>query len=144
VNKRRLLKLADLLEADAKNKKGIKFDLGTWGYTNNSNYFTDDAPDPAISCGTTACALGLAALSGKFKRCGLTAKVSYRINGKNISIHLGRCEGLSAANRLFDIPMKVSEWLFLESGYGTNVDGAKGERAVAKRIRDFVAGEARP
>lgn len=31
MNKRRLLKLADLLEADARNRKGIKFDLGSVG-----------------------------------------------------------------------------------------------------------------
>ena len=31
MNKKRLLKLADLLEADANNPKGIKFDMGTWG-----------------------------------------------------------------------------------------------------------------
>ena len=144
MNKRRLLKLADLLEADAKNKKGIKFDLGTWGYTEASNPFADDAPDPAVSCGTTACAMGLAAISGAFKRQGLKATISQRPTGKYIAVRLGRREGLSAATKLFGITMRVSEWLFLESGYRTDINGAKGERVVANRIRDFVAGKDHP
>ena len=56
MNKKRLLKLADLLEADAKNKKGIKFDY--WATANLAD------PKEPISCGTSACAMGLAALSG--------------------------------------------------------------------------------
>lgn len=72
--KRRALKLADLLEKDAKNKKGIRFDLSTV-FTATALEEGKDIPSdyvPEVSCGTTACAMGLAAISGEFKRAGLS------------------------------------------------------------------------
>ena len=70
MNKRRLLKLADLLEADAENKTGVQFDLKGWGHSHD-----DDTP-VAVSCGTTACAMGLAVLSGAFADAGLCNAVA--------------------------------------------------------------------
>lgn len=126
MNKRRLLKLADLLEADAKNKNGIKFDMGLWGQVG-------DLKKP-LSCGTTACAMGLAALSGEFKRAGL----SYKLAGRQLLIRFkGRGDSVQAAARLFDISHKDAEYLFIWSG-GT---GAQGERRAAERVRSFVAGK---
>jgi hypothetical protein len=62
VNKKRLLKLADLLEADAKNRKGIKFDLGTVAMSSaEDGNFIKGELEPSVSCNTVACAMGLAA-----------------------------------------------------------------------------------
>lgn len=135
MNKRRLLKLADLLEADAKNKKGIKFDLGTWGYVK-------DGTKP-VSCGTKACAMGLAALSGAFKRHGL----SYTLDGGFVDISIGGIHGgFSSGAKLFDISFDESHWLFDPMSYpaSARTTGVSGEKLVAKRIRDFVAGKAAP
>lgn len=133
MNKKRLLKLADLLEADAKNRKGIKFDLGTWGYV-------DDDSKGLVSCGTTACAMGLAAISGAFKRQGL----SHKLEGNYIVVmHDGKEGGFSAACNLFGIEYYEARSLFDSEHYPMDVEtvGAAGERYVAKRIRDFVAGK---
>jgi hypothetical protein len=130
MNKRRLLKLAELLETDAKNKKGIKFDMSTWGEVDN--------PDKPISCGTSACAMGLAAMSGAFKRAGL----GYKIDGfGSLTVNMnGKGDGIYSAEKLFDITSDEAEFLFI----WTEGEGAKGERAVAKLIRNFVAGKVGP
>lgn len=127
MNKARLLKLAGLLEADAANRKGIMFDMSTWGRIS-------DAKNP-VSCNTTACAMGLAAISGKFKRAGL----GYRMRGLNqILITMrGRDGAISAAAELFDIPECQAHVLFtVWRGTGR---GARSERALARRLREFVA-----
>jgi hypothetical protein len=61
MNKRRLLKLADLLVANAHNSKGMRFDLDHWGV------FRGHKRPRKLDCQTTGCALGLAAMSGAFK-----------------------------------------------------------------------------
>lgn len=127
MNKRRLLKLAELLEKDARNKKGIKFNMAHWGYV--------DDIDNLLSCGTSCCAMGLAALSGTFKRAGLTASVDgccVKIKWKNRIV-----DGFLAAQRLFDITNGQSDILFAPGILDLNV-GAKGERAKVKQIRKFV------
>jgi hypothetical protein len=135
VNKRRLLKLADLLEADAKNKKGIKFDLGTWG--------NSDDDEVSVSCGTTACAMGLAVVSGAFKRAGLTNH--YSDNADSICPRFDGYVGFAAAAALFDIEYNAATFLFEDTFYPEHKKrGAAGERYVAKRIRDFVAGKVTP
>jgi hypothetical protein len=139
VNKRRLLKLADLLEVSAKSKKGIKFDLAGWGHS--------DTGRVAMSCGTTACAAGLAVVSGAFKRAGL-----FNASGQPDAIHPGlqpakgrRLFKFEAIEKLFDLGFNESSWLFSDSHYSPALRrGAEGERAVAKRIRNFVAGKAHP
>jgi hypothetical protein len=143
MNTERLLKLADLLEADAENEKGIKFDLGMWGESTEQ--------EPSQSCGTTACAMGLAAISGVFAHAGLACNWDYlgHVNGaplRTMKITFnGRIGGVSAGASLFEISHEQSAWLFMPMnyGHGTPIQGAPGERAVANRIRDFVAGTAR-
>ena len=69
MQKRRLLKLAAMLQADAKNKKGIQFDIGTVGRPSTDIFTPFDASKPIpLDCGTTACAMGLAVISGEFKK----------------------------------------------------------------------------
>jgi hypothetical protein len=140
MNKRRLLKLADLLDADAKNKNGIKFDLGGWGSSEHGPV--------AVSCGTTACAMGLAVISGAFKKAGLSNYFSE--NSRSIapvfrSTGGKHHDGFEAAEALFQISSDTATWLFGRHSYSNSLGhGARGERAVAKRIRDLVAGKARP
>ena len=129
MQKKRLLKLADLLEADAKNKKGARFGMGSWGYVND--------PKKPVSCGTQACAMGLAALSGAFKRAGLEAfirsrgSIGFRLNGKRTS------DGYHAAMKIFDLSPAEAQELFTPTGSSFD-EGAEGERAKARQIRQFV------
>jgi len=147
VNKKRLLKLADLLEADAKNKKGIKFDLGTIVSHSEPVIGADGWPrswhvkgeKPTLDCKTAACAVGLAAISGAFKRQGFSYCVT---KDKGIELVFGRSRGFgSAASKFFGLSAEESEFLFFPDSYDGEIIGARGERKVAKRIRDFVAGK---
>lgn len=136
MHKLRLLKLADLLEADAANPTGVKFDLRVVAQRVDGSRASKDMP---LDCGTTACALGLWCLSGQFR--GVTKSVW----GQDIfPLYKGR-SGRDAAEIYFEIDRVTSGWLFINSYYGHQpTKGAAGELAVAKRIRDFVAGKAAP
>lgn len=135
--RQRLLKLADLLETDAVKEDGIKFDLNVICKLSNGDRIREL---PALDCGTTACAIGLWGISGQFKRNG----VGYHIDGNEVwPTYLG-ASGRSAAELFFNLSMDESYWLFIASQYPGPTTGAAGERAVAKRIRNFVAGKAAP
>lgn len=145
MNKRRLLKLADLLEADASNRKGLKFDLGVVAEPSDLK-----SKAPAVDCGTTACAMGLAAVSKVFKRAGLgfkvgqydEAEVDFGSTGTwylKVTMHGEICGYDDAAVALFDISVTEADFLFNPSSYvAPTPRGAKGERIVARRIRKFV------
>lgn len=143
MNKRRLLKLADLLEADAKNKKGMKFDLHVVGYANDA----EAGGTAELNCGTKACAMGLAAMSGAFKRQGLSYKITNGwLNNIETTVDGRRRDYDRAAMQIFDIDYVTANFLFTPSFYPSEMDksGGKAERFVAKRIRDFVAGNVSP
>lgn len=129
--KQRLLKLADLLDADAKRRRGICFDIMSWGTVSN--------PAKPLSCGTSACAMGLAALSGEFRRQGLTAKIRngdilFKMNGRVTN------DGFMAAVKLFGISSQQASDLFgIYQRLPDSGIGAEAERAVAANIRQFVA-----
>lgn len=139
--RKRLLKLADLLEKDAKNRKGIQFDMGTWGVTKK------DPKDP-VSCGTQACAMGLAALSGAFESAGLTGElvpdsawgpsrkrfhVEFRFDGQVV-------EGEEAAAELFGMSVVDASALF--GDWPKDIKkGAVAEKKMAARLRNYVNGE---
>lgn len=133
---KRMLKLADMLDADAKNKRGIKFDIEAVGMVVDVN--------DVLSCGTQACAMGLAGLSGKFKAQGL----DYRLGGHFIQLTWnGRKLSYGTVGaRLFGISEDDSFDLFRGSGSGLkdNGKGGKAERALAKALRAFVAGKNSP
>lgn len=145
LGRRRLLKLADLLEEDANNKKGIKFDMETWG---------ESKWKPDMSCNTKACALGLAALSGRFRSSGLRYKIHdyWDEVGAGNSIDIGmRCDDgtvdfdeTNAACVLFNITEEQADFLFIDPAGVVGFNGARGERKMAKLIRKFVAGEIGP
>ena len=146
MNRDRLLKLADLLEADAANDKGIKFDLR---YVAIRSEWLDDhtaerdfAPADVVpfDCGTAACAVGLAVVSGAFKEEGLTYRVSEYFGVVPV---FGRHDGWGAAEEaFFELTEEQSDFLFQSTQYPRGLSsGADGERYVAQRIRDFVAGK---
>ncbi len=146
MKKQRLLKLADLLEEDARKRTGVKFNMSTV-------INTKKAEDGMVKldCGTQACAMGLAALSGAFKRAGL----GYEIGGTTLkddgsldiftTMEGEYCEYDKAASELFEITPAQADFLF-HPGYYPNekLRGAVSERFVARRIRDFVAGKVGP
>jgi hypothetical protein len=116
MNKKRLLKLADLLEADAKNKKGVRFDLTAWAQKQDADeptYFNAYAFSPgekiSVNCGTAACAWGLAAISGVFKRQGVEYKI-YN-SGFLVPTFDGKDE-IDAATAFFDINTDQAWFLF--------------------------------
>jgi hypothetical protein len=127
-----LLKLADLLESDARSRKGIKFDLSVV-------IRRSDKRRPTWSCGTAACALGLWGISNQFE--GVLLEEHDRGSWwPNYKGQIGR----DAAEAYFEIDKRTSAWLFLPHFYDGAKTGRRGELAVAKRIRRFVAGEISP
>jgi hypothetical protein len=154
-----LQRLADLLRKDAANPEGVQFDLGTWAAP------SDQAPDRMVasrtaatnelgwsehvgkvpvSCSTRACALGLAAISGAFKKEGLT----YVIDGTTLFPKLVRSgevglvgfECFTAAQVLFAITDIAAIYLFDSTSYPTCPKGEAGEIQVAERIEAFIEG----
>jgi hypothetical protein len=135
INATRLLKLADLLLADARRKNGIKFNLGVWGEVKN--------PDDVLSCGTEGCAFGLAAMSGAFKRAGLGFELGPQVGATRDVKILWKGElipALNAAENVFGLTREEAKELFggSDGGAGSGGRGAASERAVAKRIRKLV------
>lgn len=138
MNTERLLKLAALLEVDADKTDGIKFNLETWG----------DATEGYVShsCGTTACAVGLAIVSGAFKDEGLNNADEMDEPGedglRSVWPGFGDLQGWPAVRAFFDLDRSESEFLFDQDEYPEEYrTEAKGERYVAARIREFVAGK---
>jgi hypothetical protein len=149
MHKERLLKLADLLEADAANPKGVKFDLAVWAApAGKAREFKNGKP--TLGCDTAACAVGLACLSGAFKRAGLTYELKDRCewdreSKEHITPLFNGTYGMRAVSLLFNIEEYEADWLFLPDEYlSRQRKGARGELAVAARIRAFVAGKAAP
>ncbi len=138
----RLLRLADMLTADAQNETGIKFDLGVWGEV--APGANGRVGDPEINCGTTACAVGLACLSKEFQAEGLNFDM-HRSIARMIPIFIdGDVEWRhwDAVTRFFGINEEQSYWMFSSQSYRWDLTkGATGELAVAERIREFVKGQ---
>jgi hypothetical protein len=127
MNEQRLLKLANLLEENANNPKGMRFDLTRWVYSAGK--------EPAVDCGTTGCAMGLAAISGIFKEDG----INLYIEGTGVALykHGYIYHGFAAAAALFDIEVFAAIKLFSQDQYKV-FRGSEAELAVAARIRAFV------
>jgi hypothetical protein len=143
-----LLKLADLLEADALNEKGVKFDLGYWAapanIANTDLFPTNDTAIP-VDCNTRACAMGLAVISGAFEDQGLHASYHLAHNGGYRMIPAlpnpwrgTPYEDFEAAEKLFDIEHTDATYLFDQAYYGDLTRGAEAELTVARRIRDLT------
>lgn len=141
---KRLLKLADLLDADAKRKKGISFNFNRWGdlcVPKDANPKTFLESDAVMSCNTQACAMGLAAVSRAFKDDGLTPsfnwsggndyRIGFKWKGRNT-------DGITAATKLFGLEQTIANYLFANAFVPEGGYGGKAERAVAKNIRYYV------
>lgn len=89
----RLKLLAQKLREDAANPNGIKFEIGVW-------YGDVDGAKP-VSCGTTACAMGLAALSPEFQAMGLKPQIiksKYNPAGDYLNVEFKDKEGRMRGN----------------------------------------------
>lgn len=134
-NPAKLLKLADLLEADANDQTGLKFDMQTWGET--------AAPlGNLMSCNTTGCAMGVVAFSGAFDDDGVVFKLAIA-GSMRIGIYkYGECladDGYETARYLFGITGFEALALFYPGAYPRDMrEGAVAELGVAARIRKFV------
>lgn len=162
----RLTMLSNLLKADAANPKGAQFDLGSWSAptddlnagawqtrelnldadlaerTPDGNYFLLPQENlPKVTCGTTACAMGLAMISKQFEQFGLKT-VFYNRSDKSIVLlpSCGDAEGFDAAANLFGIDVEDAQYLFDPDSYDGTPKEAEGELLVAQRIDDFVNG----
>ena len=149
---KRLERLVKLLRKDARNKKGVKFDLTTWASPANSinrRWITEPDEIP-VSCNTTACAMGLAVISGEFEKEGLYANYVNQWNGVAMQPAIkvkDRKQGMeyvstnfAAARALFGLKHDIeASWLFNPSFYkGSDRRGAKAELKVAKRISKLI------
>lgn len=131
-----LLKLANLLDTNAANPNGVKFDYDYWGHVPRDT-------EVAMNCGTTACALGLAAISGQFP--GLSYVMgrwdphikAYWLEITDSEKRIG--SPFLYAATVFDIPRGDAKLLFLHMHITKN--GAEGERQLAGIIRRYVNGE---
>lgn len=141
MKKQRLLKLADLMDTIADGKKRKKENLPIFCMPVFGAVREGDKP---LSCRTQACALGSAAISGIFKRQGL----SFTLDGNDINVTLKQkigppVQNFEAAVELFDLSHSEVFALFSDSAlYDENrplPDGVRGARKVAKVIREFVA-----
>lgn len=145
----RLLRLAALLETDAANPEGVKFDLSGWGMDAQFSGASCDQRENLIeagvgfkvgqvvpvNCGTAACAVGLAALTGAFAGEGLT----YEINagGELSPVYEGE-RSWGAVYEFFGLDADTAIKLFSDNSYKVS-RGAEAELAVAARIRELCA-----
>lgn len=165
MNKERLLRLADLLEADAANPNGVKFDLRGWAIPSkhleawdslwafrekNPDHlrFFEPAAEVQVSCGTAACAMGLAVISGAFLNEGLSYEID--LSDGQLSPVFTDERGLrhaswAAAIEFFDLKDSDGDYdwgaanhLFDATEYEPS-HGAEAELEVARRIRAMCA-----
>lgn len=143
-----LIRGAELLEADAANPTGVRFDLGSWSQrfdaaTGEKEDWDTKPTEIPVSCGTSACAMGLFAISGAFKDQGLKVSYtnSYRGDGSGFMMvpHCRGYEGFAAAQELFGITEEEADRLFNPDAYNART-GAVAELQVAERMRDLAAG----
>lgn len=138
-HKKRLRKLASMLIADANNKRGLKFDLGMVG---RIPIMGGKKEDVTIDCGTTGCAMGLAAMSGEFEECGLSFVVRADSFWVDTTINGQTEEYDTAAQKVFGISNRAANYLFTPCNYPDDKRrGAEAEIFVANRIRRFAAGK---
>ena len=143
--RKRLLRLADMLMKNSRNKKGARFDYGDWGTVDNAGQ------KPKMNCGTTGCALGLAAISGRFRGLGFYIEPdSYHIqiglDQPGFDPRRGSTDHIEVGAKYFEITLNQSSHIFGGNVPcdDNNTEGAKAERTVAKAIRQFVKGKYKP
>jgi hypothetical protein len=135
MNRENLAKLEALLIADAGNKNGIRFNINDVGTIRQDPLWRKVtlSTRPVLSCRTSGCAMGLAAMSGQFDRLGYTVGrsgwVAIRLDGAEQTYSF-------AAMQIFDIDYPTARFLFSPDYYPSELEeGAAGELEVARRIR---------
>lgn len=122
MNKERLLKLAEFLDAVPKEQ----FNLGQW---------TSDGS--VGSCGTTACACGWATTIPEFREAGLRLEKQSDYFGESFhALVYEQLKNWDAVELFFGISFDDACRLFYEGAYPD--EDVNNPRAVADRIRDFV------
>jgi hypothetical protein len=132
MNRERLRRLAMLL--DTYRDTGMpRFDLQSWGISKSRRggflWLRQH------TCGTAACAVGLACGSGVFAGEGLT--YSSDSNG-GLTPMFGELEGWIAVKSFFDLEQDQAVRLFAEHSYAVT-QGEAAAQAVAARIRETIA-----
>ena len=128
----RLSRLADLLERDA--EVTSRFDLTDWGTFETKR--TGFLGLKKVSCNTTACAVGLACISGEFEADGL----DYRVTRDNQLVpEYAGAANFAAVNRFFGLEQADSNYLFYVDSYEGATRGPAAAKAVSARLREFVA-----
>lgn len=117
MNKRKLLKLAKLLETRQEWRPRIQFSFRLW----------------SSDCKPAGCACGLAALSKKFKGLGIGADGDLVYQRGYICVN-----GFDAVQLCFDLSDEDASYLCSLEGYRESQTFCCGELAVANRIREFV------
>ena len=144
----RLLRLADLLEDDALKPDGVRFDLGTWVTPSGSNHYLSKPASIPVDCNTSACAIGLACISGEFAKYGLTYFFRPMDAFSQSSGLLPALEqngdvftAFDAVEVLFNIGHNDALYLFDPDYYPLEKRrGSVAELYVAERIREFLQG----
>lgn len=139
MNVKRLKKLARLLFADAAKPKGVKFDLTAWAKKGGRIKAFKNEKRVPVSCGTNACAVGLACISGAFKKEGL----SFEIRNKILIPTFAASNNWEAVEIFFEITRDEARFLFESTAYRKS-KGAEAEIMVANRILDFADEKVQP
>ena len=131
----RLARLAGLLDdyADGLVNIGREFDLQDWGHEGET-YRGGFLWLKKIECGSAACAVGLACLSGVFRNEGLEAE---RYADGGIVPVFGPLQEWDAVRAFFGLNQEQSYYLFLGTSYPVST-GVVAARAVATRIRSML------
>lgn len=135
--KRRLLKLADLLESD---RVANHFNFAHWGKANALADEKDPLED-ANACGTQACALGWAPALPFAKKLGISLYVD-GFGGGFKNRHGRKVAAVYVARTLFGLTGRQIDALFYpSSSYNLvrDLDSNSGPEYVAANIRKFVA-----
>lgn len=134
MNRERLERLAALLEG-YRDRETPRFDLQSWGTSKNQRgglfWLRKD------SCGTAACAVGLACHSGAFTQDGLSHETD--ANGA-ITPMFRDFEGWTAVKAFFGLDQSQATSLFAAHSYELT-DGEAAAQAVATRIRQTIASQ---
>jgi hypothetical protein len=134
----RLARLAALLERYPNEPDLPQFDLDGWSdshFQRRGMFGIFRGPE----CHTSACAVGLACLSGEF----VNDKLSYRMTPNSIEPIFEGAEGFDAVNKFFGITNKQFDHLFTAEAYDGPTCGPEAALAVAARIRKLIVPKVR-
>ncbi len=141
MNKDRIQRFIDLLKADAANPKGVKFDMGVWTHPEGAVSRRDvpvGTKEVKVDCGTHACALGLAAISGVFKDDGLSFRVWTERPDDSVGMLIptfGTLQEYEAGAAFLGITQQDANVLFDNNYYPyEKTRGADAELEVVKRL----------